>query len=360
MNQALTSRNYDGVFAHWQGGKVEMLRIIHRVKDGQVSERLVSLDGSGREFIRTGSELACYLPDKRTVLVEKRSDRNPLLGNFPTFDEASTAFYDIKEVRRTRIYRRDARIISVTPKDEFRYGYQLWIDEGTAMPLRTQLCDSRGRVIEQLILAEDKDLKINTNIPDTAFQPEVSTEGFRWLRSDPGVGQVVMSSIGPRSLERRPSAAGFPHDAARLPGDAGVGGSGGASRRLRWARVRVGVRRGAGAGQTPDRCRPLGQRGEPQPVARRCPRPSRRHRPRSRSPSSARRRPSRPWSRGTRSPPSARCRRRPSRRSRIRLSRRGRLRWGRALWVPATPRRCLCRLRPGNGTAGVPPHAAPP
>ncbi len=44
-----------------------MLRIIHRVKDGQVSERLVSLDGSGREFIRTGSELACYLPDQRTV-----------------------------------------------------------------------------------------------------------------------------------------------------------------------------------------------------------------------------------------------------------------------------------------------------
>ena len=197
MNHALTSRNYDGVFAHWQGGKVEMLRIIHRVKDGQVSERLVSLDGSGREFIRTGSELACYLPDKRTVLVEKRSDRNPLLGNFPTFDEASTAFYDIKEVRRTRIYRRDARIISVTPKDEFRYGYKLWIDEGTAMPLRTQLCDAKGRVIEQLILAEDKDLKINTNIPDTAFQPEVSTDGFRWLRSDPSIGQVVMSSIGP-------------------------------------------------------------------------------------------------------------------------------------------------------------------
>lgn len=182
MNQALTTRNYDGVFSHWQDGKVEMLRIIHRVKNGEVRERLVSLDGSGREFIRTGTELACYLPDRRTVLVEKRSDHNPLLGNFPTFDEASTAFYDIQEVKRTRLNRRDTRIISVTPKDQFRYGYKLWIDEGTAMPVRTQLCDARGHVIEQLILAAD--LKINTNIPDSAFNPEVSTEGFQWLRNE--------------------------------------------------------------------------------------------------------------------------------------------------------------------------------
>src|SRR6201991_5335960 len=72
MNQALTTRNYDGTFSHWQGGKVEMLRIIHRVQDGAVAERLVSLDGSGREFIRSGMDLACYLPDKKTVVVERR------------------------------------------------------------------------------------------------------------------------------------------------------------------------------------------------------------------------------------------------------------------------------------------------
>ena len=59
MDQALTTRNYDGTFSHWQGGRVEMLRIIHRVQDGTVSERLASLDGSGREFIRTGASHSC-------------------------------------------------------------------------------------------------------------------------------------------------------------------------------------------------------------------------------------------------------------------------------------------------------------
>ena len=55
MNEALTTRNYDGTFFHLRDGRVETLRVIHRVQDGQVMERLQSLDGSGREFIRGGS-----------------------------------------------------------------------------------------------------------------------------------------------------------------------------------------------------------------------------------------------------------------------------------------------------------------
>jgi negative regulator of sigma E activity len=44
MNDALTSRNYDGTFFHVRDGRVETLRIIHGVQDGQSRERLVSLD----------------------------------------------------------------------------------------------------------------------------------------------------------------------------------------------------------------------------------------------------------------------------------------------------------------------------
>ncbi|MFO7275650.1 MAG: MucB/RseB C-terminal domain-containing protein [Pseudomonadota bacterium] len=183
MNEALTTRNYDGVFQHWQGRRVETLRIIHRVVDGKVTERLVSLDGSGREFIRTGTELVCYLPDKKTVLVERRPQEGPLLGNLPSFDQNTTEFYDISELRRERLNRRATRVIAVTPKDEFRYGYRLWIDEATGMPLKTQLCDSRGRAIETLVFAS---LTLPSAIPDSMFEPEVSTEGFRWLRNETG------------------------------------------------------------------------------------------------------------------------------------------------------------------------------
>jgi len=170
---------------------VEMLRIIHRVKDGVVSERLVSLDGSGREFIRTGGDLTCYLPDKRTVLVERRPTEEPLFGAFPAINAETAGSYDISEVARTRINLRATRVIQVLPKDEYRYGYRLWIDESTALPWKTQLCDSHGRVIEQTVFAT---LAPSTRIPDSAFKPGMSTDGFQWLRTEAPTSKEQVAS----------------------------------------------------------------------------------------------------------------------------------------------------------------------
>ncbi len=195
MNRALLSSNYDGVFSHWQGGKVETLRIIHRVQNGAVTERLVSLDGSGREFIRRGPELACYLPDEHTVLVQSDPHPKLLLSNLPSFDAGASRFYSIADVRRTRVLGRPAQLIAVDPRDEFRYGYRLWIDESTAMPLKTQLCDGHGQVLEQVIFAS---LTTPARIPDAAFEPGLSTTGFRWLHEESspatGSGEPVLWS----------------------------------------------------------------------------------------------------------------------------------------------------------------------
>jgi len=181
MNHALTTLNYDGTFAHWESGKVEMLRIIHRVADGTVSERLVSLDGSGREFIRTGASLTCYLPDKHVVLVERTPAKVSLLSGFPAINDQTARFYAIKEVARMRFNRRSTHLITVMPRDQYRYGYRLWIDDSTAMPLKTQLCDANGNVIEQLVFAN---LKVRSRIPDSAFRPSIATTGFQWLSND--------------------------------------------------------------------------------------------------------------------------------------------------------------------------------
>jgi sigma-E factor negative regulatory protein RseB len=200
MNRALNTRNYDGTFSHWQGGRVEMLRIIHRLQDGTVSERLASLDGSGREFIRTGASLTCYLPDKRTVLVEQRPPAGSLVG-FPTVNDQTASFYDIREVGHTRLNRRETHVITVSPRDEFRYGYRLWIDDSTAMPLKTQLYDAHGHVIEQIVFAS---LTLSPHLADSLFKPEVSTEGFQWLRND-------------AAQQPPPGAAALAWNAMRLP-----------------------------------------------------------------------------------------------------------------------------------------------
>jgi sigma-E factor negative regulatory protein RseB len=182
MNKALATRNYDGTFFHISEGRVETMRIVHRVRAGRVTERLQSLDGSGREFVRANDELTCYLPDQHTVLVEPRQDRGPFLGSLPQFDSTVSDFYRIEALPATHILGRPVKGIAVNPKDQFRFGYRLWLDEKTAMPLKTQLCDSRGQVIEQIFFAR---LDMPENIPDSDLAPTVRTDGMRWVRQGP-------------------------------------------------------------------------------------------------------------------------------------------------------------------------------
>ena len=178
-DQALATRNYEGVFVHEHGGETETLRVIHRVGSDGVAERLLSMDGSGREFIRKGSQLTCYLPDKRTVLVEKSNDTGLLLGSLPRADASAAGIYQVTELQRTRVSGRDARLISVVPKDQLRYGYRVWIDEATAMPLKTQLRDASGQVLEQIVFT---DLRLPAHIADAELEPAVDARKYRWVQ----------------------------------------------------------------------------------------------------------------------------------------------------------------------------------
>jgi sigma-E factor negative regulatory protein RseB len=203
MNHALTTRNYIGVFTHNHGGRVETLRIIHRVRGRDVSERLLSLDGPGREFIREGNELTCYFPDKRTVLVERRAPDGLLLGAIPSIDEGDSLVYEIVGGERERLLGRKTRVVALHPRDEYRYGYRLWIDEETSMPLKTQLCDQSGQVIEQIVFSN---IDLPDRIPDSMFKPQIDASNYRWLRAD---SQVASNSAVPALWDAMRLPPGF-------------------------------------------------------------------------------------------------------------------------------------------------------
>lgn len=192
MNKALTTGNYVGVFTHVRGSRAENLKIIHRVKGGQVTERLLSLDGSGREFIRKGDEVTCYLPDLRRALVERRSPDGPLLGALPAIEDGTSQVYEIRGGDRQRLLNRTTRVVSLHPRDEYRYGYRLWIDEQTAMPLKTQLCDRSGAVIEQILFST---IDFPERIPDSMFKPQVDASNFDWERAEQQVASNASSAL---------------------------------------------------------------------------------------------------------------------------------------------------------------------
>jgi sigma-E factor negative regulatory protein RseB len=88
------------------------------------------------------------------------------------------------------------------------------------MPLKTQLCDARGNVIEQLVFAN---LRIRSHIPDSAFRTGISTTGFQWLRNDsPSLKETVSQSATVWSADRLPPGFHMTVRAAQvMPGSPG-------------------------------------------------------------------------------------------------------------------------------------------
>jgi sigma-E factor negative regulatory protein RseB len=179
MERALATRNYQGTFVHEQDGQTETLKVVHRVSGGEIAERIASLDGSGREVIRHNGEVTAYFPDQRVVLVESGPKEGLLLTELLRLDTAGAEMYRLSEEPPTRVSGRASHVVAVEPLDDLRYGYRVWIDDASAMPLKTQLRASDGRVVEQLVFTE---LSLPPRIADAALQPAVAARDYRWLR----------------------------------------------------------------------------------------------------------------------------------------------------------------------------------
>lgn len=201
MNAALAARNYQGDFLHLANGHVEKLRIFHRVKDGRVAERLVNLSGNGREIIRNDAGVQCYLPDERKVLVESQAETGTMLGTLPVFEASLEASYRLVLGERAMVLGRPARILAVNPRDGYRFGYRLWIDEEHKMPVRTDLCDADGRMLEQVLFTS---LRVGGPLADAAFRPDVDASSFEWIRQGGSPQQTLAEELPWRLVQVPP------------------------------------------------------------------------------------------------------------------------------------------------------------
>ena len=184
MKQAVEQTSYQGTLLHMTPGKVEQFKVYHRVSEGERVERLVLMDGMGAEIIRKPDEVICIFPRKRSVVIESRvaslAGGSPLAARLPSVDEVAGKYYDLDLRAEDRIVQRNARIIAITPRDDFRYGYRLWIDQQTAMPLKTQLIgDSADMPVEEIRFV---DIDLDSEVSSSAVEPEIDTSSYNVSR----------------------------------------------------------------------------------------------------------------------------------------------------------------------------------
>lgn len=178
MMHAMNTLSYQGTVVYLRDQKVETMRIIHAVQDGVEQDRLLALNDPMREVIRDADKVTCFFPDTRTVVVEYKPSKGSLFVNLPDNLDQHEDYYRFSLWRRERVAERLSQKVSIDPKDDYRYGRRIWIDVKTKLPLKFELLDEQGHILEQMIFTT---LSVEKSIPLKDLNATtVQADQFKW------------------------------------------------------------------------------------------------------------------------------------------------------------------------------------
>jgi sigma-E factor negative regulatory protein RseB len=196
MAAAVRARDYQGSFIYEHNGQIDALRLFHAGGDSE-RERLVSMSGARSEIVRDGRSITCLQSGQPTVLFDNRTGAR-LLPLVPDASGPSVArFYALSAMGDDRVAGYRARIVQMSPRDAYRYGYRLWIDENTHLLLRSALVDAAQRTLEQFMFValdvgakpKESDLQPGDNAGISAPAEEAPLSGPpQWYVADPPPG----------------------------------------------------------------------------------------------------------------------------------------------------------------------------
>lgn len=154
VQTAAQKLNYSGTFVYQQGSQMRTSRITHVVDGKNELEKLEILDGKPREYIRNNDEVTCYVPETRTLQIEKRVAQDVFPAILAANPSELSDFYNVRKGETGRVAGYDCQAIVLEPKDSLRYGYKLWAEKSTGLLLRAQTLNERRDVVEQIAFTQ--------------------------------------------------------------------------------------------------------------------------------------------------------------------------------------------------------------
>jgi sigma-E factor negative regulatory protein RseB len=163
LGRAEQQQSFQGTFVYERNGNFSTHDIWHRVQNGQVRERLLQLDGSAQEVVRVDGRTQCVSGALVAGLGNSRDAPSRALD-----PEKLNQFYELAVIGKSRVAGRNAVIVSITPRDQYRYGFELHLDRETALPLKSLLLNDQGQLLERFQFT-----RLDTSTPpnDRDLQP---------------------------------------------------------------------------------------------------------------------------------------------------------------------------------------------
>jgi len=200
VTNAGKSLNYEGTFVYRHGNQIEAIKIIHKADEQGEHERMISLTGSAREIIRNNQFVTCISPENKSVIVDNHSPGSRLPSISNNLEQLDN-YYDFVFEGYERVASREARRVLIKPRDELRYGYRLWIDDAFELLLRSELLDTQGNAVEQVMFT---DIRLHETLDSSLLEPNISGHEYTWVTDDE-------HKQDPMPLDKRWKVANNPH-----------------------------------------------------------------------------------------------------------------------------------------------------
>lgn len=146
MVQAGREQSYQGAYVYERSGIFTTHNIWRKVSDGSAHERLLQTAGRHQEWVRRDGQLTCAT----TISQGSVHQGTPELNTDPA---QLVDWYGLRVLGNTRIASRPVTVISLQPRDAFRYAYELYLDNETGLMLKSLLVDERRELLERFQFA---------------------------------------------------------------------------------------------------------------------------------------------------------------------------------------------------------------
>jgi len=181
MTVAMSQMSYQGTFVYVQGDSVETMRITHVSDESGVRERLVAVSGPAREVLRDSSGVRWVLSDDRSVFEDSAFNRS-FFPELPLDQNDQTELsYSLKLGSEARIAGHNARNLKVLPRDRYRYGYSLWLEEHSGLLLKWELIDGNRKSLAKLMFT---DVRIGSEVDVKELKPTRQLKKFKTVESE--------------------------------------------------------------------------------------------------------------------------------------------------------------------------------
>jgi sigma-E factor negative regulatory protein RseB len=181
MTTAMSQMSYQGTFVYIQGDNVETMRITHVSDENGVRERLVAVSGPPREVLRDSNGVRWVHADDRSVFEDAAFNRS-FFPELPLDQSDQTELsYSLKLGSEARIAGHRARNLKVLPRDKYRYGYSLWLEQHSGLLLKWELIDIKRKSLAKLMFT---DVRIGSEVDAKELRPSSQLKKFKTVESE--------------------------------------------------------------------------------------------------------------------------------------------------------------------------------